>query len=113
MITLCIQYEIDPRKLEDFETYARQWPEPIRRCGGELIGYFLPAKLAENTNMALALIRFQDLSAYESYRDALMKDPDAIANIEQADASRCILFENRSFLRQMPEDGLAAKAGRR
>ena len=45
MITLCIQYQIDHQKLSDFEKYARNWPEPIRRCGGELIGYFLPTKL--------------------------------------------------------------------
>ncbi len=103
MITLCIQYQIDPRKLADFENYARNWPEPIGRCGGELIGYFLPTKLAGATNMALALIRFKDLSAYERYREALMRDPDAVANVKQVDASGCILVENRSFLSEIPE----------
>ncbi|MBV9405950.1 MAG: NIPSNAP family protein [Acidobacteriaceae bacterium] len=103
MITLCIQYEIDHHKLADFERYARNWPEPIRRCGGELIGYFLPTKLAGSTNAALALIRFKDLTAYERYREALMNDPDAIANGKHADASGCILVENRAFLRQIPE----------
>ena len=103
MITLCIQYQIDPHKLADFEKYARNWPEPIRRCGGDHIGYFLPTKLAGSTNTAIALIRFRDLAAYEQYREALMKDPDAIANVKQADASGCILVENRSFLQQIPE----------
>ncbi|HEY3837276.1 MAG TPA: NIPSNAP family protein [Bryobacteraceae bacterium] len=103
MITLCIQYQIDPHKLADFEAYARKWPEPIRRSGGELIGYFLPTKLAGSTNVALALIRFQDLAAYQCYRDALMKDPDAVANVKQADTSGCILVENRSFVQQIPE----------
>ncbi len=103
MITLCIQYQIDPQKLSGFEKYARNWPQPIRRCGGELIGYFLPTKLAGRTNMALALIRFRDLAAYERYRDALMKDPDAIANVQQAEATGCILVEDRSFLRQVLE----------
>ncbi len=42
MITLCIQYQIDSQKLSEFEQYARNSPEPIKRCGGELIGYFLP-----------------------------------------------------------------------
>jgi hypothetical protein len=101
MITLCIQYEIDRHKLADFEEYARRWTEPIRRCGGDLIGYFLPTKLAGRTNHALALIRFTDLGAYERYRDALMKDPDAVANVERADASGCILVEDRSFLKQV------------
>jgi len=103
MITLCIQYQIDHHKLAEFERYARNWPEPIRRCGGDLIGYFAPTKLAGNTTMALALIRFRDLAAYEQYRDALMKDPDAIANVQQADASGCVIVENRSFMKQIPE----------
>ncbi len=103
MITLCIQYRIDHRKLSNFEDYARSWPELIRRCGGELIGYFLPTKLAGRTNMALALINFPDLNAYEQYRNALMRDPDAVANVQEADASGCILVEDRSFLRRIPE----------
>lgn len=51
MITLCIQYQIDRHKLFDFEKYARNRPAPIRRCGGDLIGYFLPTKLAGRTNV--------------------------------------------------------------
>ena len=46
MITVCIRYTIDIQKTADFEQYARNWPEPIARCGGELIGYFLPTKIA-------------------------------------------------------------------
>ena|SRR5882757_8651052 len=103
MITLCIQYQIDRHKLADFEKYARRWPEPMRRCGGDLIGYFLPTKLAGSTNVALALIRFADLTAYERYREALAEDPDAVANVQQADASGCILVEDRSFMQQVPE----------
>ena len=102
MITLCIQYQIDHNKWHDFEIYARNWPEPIRRCGGDLIGYFLPTKLAGSTTAALALIRFPDLLSYERYREALMKDPDAVANVRHADASGCIVVENRSFLREVP-----------
>jgi hypothetical protein len=33
----------------------------------------------------------------------LGKDPDAIANVAAADASRCILVEDRSFLQKVPE----------
>jgi hypothetical protein len=103
MITLCIQYQLDHRKLADFEKYARAWPEPIRRCGGDLIGYFLPTRLAGRTTFGLALIRFPDLAAYQRYREALMKDPDAIANVQRADASGCILMEDRCFMQQVPE----------
>jgi hypothetical protein len=74
MITMCIRYTLDIRKFSDFEKYARRWPEPMKRCGGELLGYFLPTKLAGPTNIALALINFRDLAAYEKYREALLKD---------------------------------------
>ena len=90
-------------KTADFEQYARRWPEPIKRCGGDLIGYFLPTKFAGPTNVAYALIRFANLTAYEKYREALGKDPDAIANVAAAEASRCILVEDRSFLQRVPE----------
>jgi NIPSNAP len=50
MITMCIRYTLDLNKMEHFEKYARNWPEPIKRCGGELLGYFLPTKLAGPTN---------------------------------------------------------------
>lgn len=101
MITLSIRYTIDANKLNDFEAYARRWPEPIRRCGGNLLGYFLPTKFAGPTNFALALIEFRDLAAYERYREALAKDPDAIANVAAAEAARCILIEDRSFLERV------------
>ncbi len=101
MITLCIRYAIDIQKTADFEQYARNWPEPIHRCGGELVGYFLPTKIAGPTNFALALINFPTLAAYEQYRDALMRDPDAKANVEFADKSGCIQVEDRSILRQV------------
>jgi hypothetical protein len=101
MITMCIRYTIDIHKSADFEQYARNWPEPIRRCGGELVGYFLPTKIAGPTNFALALINFPTLAAYEQYRDALMRNPDAKANVEAAEKSGCILLEDRSILKQV------------
>jgi len=100
MITVCIRYTIDIQKTRDFECYARNWPEPIRRCGGELIGYFLPTKIAGPTNFALALIDFPTLAAYERYREMLMQDPDAKANVDFADQSGCILLEDRTILRR-------------
>ena len=77
MLTLCIRYEIDHHKLRDFETYARDLAQPIRRCGGELTGYFLPTRFAGKTTEALALIGFPDLGAYELYRAALTRDEGA------------------------------------
>lgn len=100
MITLCIRYTVDMHKLADFEKYARTWPEPIRRCGGELVGYYLPTKIAGPTNFALALINIPNLAAYERYRDALMRDSDAKANVEFAERSGCIWVEDRSIMQK-------------
>jgi hypothetical protein len=88
--------------LRSFEEYARNWPATIERCGGKLIGYFLPTKLAGPTDEGLALIDFPNLAAYEQYRERLMSDPDAVQNVARADQSGCILLENRSFLQREP-----------
>jgi NIPSNAP len=101
MITVCIHYTIDPHKRGDFEQYARNWPEPIRRCGGQLLGYFLPTQMAGATNTAYAMINFPSLADYEKYREALMRDPQAMENFAFADRSGCILIEDRSVLQQI------------
>lgn len=101
MITLCIHYEIDQNKLRDFEAYARSLPEPIHRCGGDLIGYFLPTKVAGPTNQALALINFPDLIAYQHYREALGKDSQFIASVKCMEDSHCVLCEDRSILQRV------------
>lgn len=43
-ITCFIRYEIDPFQKEAFTTYAENWGRIIPRCGGHLVGYFLPHK---------------------------------------------------------------------
>ncbi len=98
MITCCIQYTLDPGKLAAFEDYATRWPPIIARCGGDLIGYFLPKEGANN--FALALIDFASLAEYELYRERLRADPDAQKNIADMQASGCILVESRSFLQR-------------
>ena len=99
MITLCIRYTLDPHKLADFEAYARALGPQIERCGGKVAGYYLPTKLAGPTNSALGLIDFVDLAAYERYRENLAADPEAAENLRRAEAARCILNEDRSFIR--------------
>ena len=42
MITCFIRYDIDPFQREAFKTYAEHWGRIIPRCGGHLLGYFLP-----------------------------------------------------------------------
>jgi len=101
MITLSIRYTIDARKRQDFERYARALGGIIPRCGGDLVGYWLPTKLAGPTNSALALINFPTLAAYEQYRERLAKDNNNIDSVRQADESGCILVEDRAFLERV------------
>jgi hypothetical protein len=101
MPTLCIRYTLDQNKLADFEAYARSLPQPIARAGGTLLGYFLPTKIAGPTNLALALIDFPNLAAYEAYRDKLAKDPEGVDSVRRVEASGAILNEDRSFIRRL------------
>jgi len=98
MITLCIRYTIDANKLADFAAYARALPHHIERCGGTRVGYYLPTKLAGPTNLALGLIDFPDLAAYEQYRKKLASDPAAAETARHVDSSGCILNEDRAFV---------------
>jgi hypothetical protein len=106
MITCCIQYTLDPHELAAFEDYASRWPPIIERCGGALVGYYLPKEGANN--FALALIEFPSLAAYELYRQRLAEDPDAQRNIADVHAARSILAESRSFLRPLAAGARAA-----
>ena len=95
MITCFIRYEIDPFQREAFKDYAENWGRIIPRCGGHLVGYFLPW---EGTNtIAWGLIAFDSLAAYEAYRARLKSDPEARANFEAAQTKRFILREERTF----------------
>jgi len=99
-VTCCIRYTIDPFKRDAFAEYARRWGEIIPRCGGDLLGYFLPH---EGTNtIALALIGFASLADYEAYRARLKADPEGAANFAFAQKERFILSEERTFLQLAP-----------
>ena len=98
MITLRIRYTIEARRRADFERYARTLTKVVPRCGGQLVGYWLPTKFAGPTNEALALISFPSLAQYEQYRERLARDGDNVEAIRQAEESGCILVEDRAFL---------------
>jgi hypothetical protein len=99
-ITCFIRYQIDPFQLGAFKTYATKWGSIIPRCGGNLIGYFLPH---EGTNdVAWGLIAFDSLTAYELYRARLRADPEALANFDFARKMRFIIREERTFLANVP-----------
>ena len=94
-LTCFIRYQIDPFQRDAFRAYAEHWGRIIPRCGGRLVGYFLPH---EGTNdIAWGLIAFDSLAAYEAYRVRLRSDPEARANFERAHAGRFILREERTF----------------
>ena len=96
-VTCCIRYTLDPFKRDAFEEYAKRWGSIIPKCGGDLIGYFMPHEGTDN--IALALISFKSLADYEAYRARLKTDPDGAANFRVAQAERFILSEERTFLR--------------
>ena len=98
-ITVFIRYQLDPYKRDGFEEYARRWLEIIPRCGGDLIGYWMPHEGTDN--IAFALISFESLAAYEAYRARLRADPEGAANFAFAQQERFILSEERTFLRQV------------
>jgi hypothetical protein len=95
-ITCFIRYEIDPFQRDAFEQYAKHWGPIIPRCGGHLVGYFLPHE--GTNNIAWGLIAFESLASYEAYRARLKSDPEARANFSLAQEKRLILREERTFL---------------
>jgi hypothetical protein len=95
-LTCMIRYQIDPSQRAAFEQYAQNWGRIIPRCGGHLVGYFLPH---EGTNdIAWGLISFASLAAYETYRARLRADPAGRRNFEYAQERRFVLREERSFV---------------
>jgi hypothetical protein len=105
-ITCFIRYQIDPFQRAAFARYAQAWGRIIPRCGGQLVGYFLPH---EGTNdIAWGLIAFDSMAAYERYRATLRADEEGKANFEMAQSMRFILREERTWL--VAVDGTLNKA---
>jgi hypothetical protein len=95
-IVCLIRYQIDPFQKEQFKKYAENWGRIIPRCGGQLVGYFLPY---EGTNdVAWGLIGFESLATYEKYRARLRTDSEARENFAMAQTNRLILREERNFV---------------
>ena len=99
-ITCLIRYEIDPAQRAEFAAYAANWGRIIPRCGGHLIGYFLPYE--GTNNVAWALIAFASLAAYEAYRARIRADPEGRENFTFAQSRRLILREERNFVEGVP-----------
>jgi hypothetical protein len=95
-ITCVIRYEIDPFQRDGFKKYAESWGSIIPRCGGHLIGYFLPHE--GTNNVAWGLIAFDSLASYETYKARVKSDPEARENFAMAQTKRLILREERNFV---------------
>jgi hypothetical protein len=98
-VTVFIRYQLDPYRRTMFEEYARRWLSIIPKCGGDLIGYWMPHE--GTNNIAFALISFASLAAYEEYRAKLRADEEAMDNFNFAEQHKFILAEERTFLRQV------------
>ena len=96
-ITVFIRYQLDPFKRAMFEAYSKNWLSIIPKCGGDLIGYWIPHE--GTNNIAFALISFDSLAAYEAYRARLRADKAAMDNFRFAETERFILSEERTWLR--------------
>lgn len=94
-ITCFIRYHIDPFQRDEFKKYAENWARIIPRCGGHLVGYFLPH---EGTNdVAWGLVSFESLACYDKYRARLRVDKEARMNFAMAQSNRFIVREERTF----------------
>jgi len=98
-LTVFIRYQLDPFRRHLFEAYAQRWLTIIPKCGGDLLGYWMPHEGTDN--IAFGLISFQSLSDYESYRARLKADSEGVANFNFAQEHKFILSEERTFLRQV------------
>jgi hypothetical protein len=95
-ITCVIRYEIDPYQRDAFKKYAENWGKIIPRCGGHLIGYFLPHE--GTNNVAWGLIAFDSLASYETYKGRLKGDAEARENFAMAQTKGLIVREERNFV---------------
>ncbi len=95
-LTCIIRYELDPFQIDAFGQYCENWGRIIPRCGGDLLGYFLPHE--GSNNIAWGLIAFDSLAAYEAYRARLKADDEGRENFAFAQSRRLILREERSFV---------------
>ena len=103
MLTCVIQYQIDPTKRAQFETYARNWGQCIPRNGVELLGYFSPRE--GSSTLAYGIYNIPSLAEYEAYRARLAADPLGRENYEMAMQDKFILKEDRTWLARVDRAG--------
>ncbi len=95
-ITCIIRYEIDPFQRDGFKKHAENLISIVPRCGGRLIGFFLPYE--GTNNVAWALVVLESLAAYETYKARLKADPENREDAARMPTKRIILREERNFV---------------
>ena len=98
-ITVFIRYQLDPFKRAQFEQYSKNWLTIIPKCGGDLIGYWMPHE--GTTHVAFGLVSFASLADYEAYRATVRADKEGAANFAAAREAGYIRREDRMFLRRV------------
>ena len=93
-ITCFIRYQIDPAQKEAFRAYAEAWGHIIPRCGGELVGYFLPW---EGPTTCVGAYQLREPSVLRGLSRAPEGRSEARSNFEAVAAHRFILREERTF----------------
>ena len=101
-ITCFIRYQIDPFQREAFREYAEAWARIIPRCGGNLLGYFLPHEGTNDVGWGLIalfaallglllgamvygtllILPMRALSALRRVNDLLVQEQEAIRVVE-------------------------------
>ena len=71
MVTCYLNYKIDPKKISEFEIYAKMWIPLVNKFGGTHHGYFMSSEGANN--VALALFTFPSLANMKNIEMILLK----------------------------------------
>ncbi|MGY3686710.1 NIPSNAP family protein [Vibrio coralliilyticus] len=101
MVTCYIRYVINPKKVKEFEEYAKMWIPLVEKFGGQHNGYFLPSE--GSSNIALALFTFESLTAYDEYRNKSFQDEACMKAFKFAEETDCVVSYERSFFRPVFE----------
>ncbi len=101
MISTCVTYGVDDRKLDAFERYAKLWIPMVQKFGGTHHGYFLPTDSAgrDAGGTAMALYTFATPVHYAQWRIGQLDDPDCRLAAAFGRQSGCIQSHERCFYR--------------
>lgn len=102
MITCCLTYTINLRKVAEFEEYCRVWIGIVERYGGKNDAVYLPSEGA--CDIALWFFSFPSLAAYEQYRIGIVSDPEVHKTWKWAEEVGSWSRFDRTFYRPMDRE---------